>query len=93
MELYVTLYYLIRHGNIGLFCHTIREKYIILQVPSTFKPKYARKMMRRIHIFDTKAADLILQKTYPTNSSINLQRLSDSFYVVDLLLEYQNNKF
>ena len=60
MELYITLYYLIKYGDISLLKHIIKEIYIILQVSATQKPKYVYKMLRQVHIFDTKAADPIL---------------------------------
>lgn len=60
MEPYTTLCYAIKHGDIGLLRHAIREICVILQAPAACKPKYARAMMRQLHIIDTKSADPIL---------------------------------
>ena len=93
MEPYMTLCYAIKHGDTGLLRHAMREVCLILQAPSASKPKYAREMMRQVHIFDTKAADPILQEAYLANSLVNLRGLPDSFYEMDLLLEHQNGEF
>lgn len=42
IELYMTLCYTMKHSDISLLCHIRKnEVYIILPVPSAFKPKYA----------------------------------------------------
>lgn len=41
MEPYMTLCWFIKYGDIGLLKHAMREIYIILQAPTTQKPKYA----------------------------------------------------
>lgn len=93
VEPYMTLCYSIKHGDIGLLKHAMREICIILQAPSTRKPKYAREMLRQIHIFDTKAADPILQEAYLANALVNPRGLGHTFYEMDLLLEHQNGEF
>ena len=60
VEPYMTLCYAIKNGNTGLLNHALREICIILQSPVLGKPKYARAMLRQVHIFDTKAADPVL---------------------------------
>lgn len=57
------------------------------------KPKYAKTMLNQLHIFDTKAANLIVQEAYLTNAFINPKRRIKIFFKIDLLLEYQNGKF
>lgn len=57
----MTLCYAIKNGDISLFKHIIREVYIIFQALAISKPKYARAMLRQVHIFDTKVADPILK--------------------------------
>lgn len=49
--------------------------------------------MRQMHIFDTKAVDLILQEAYLANFLVNLQERLNLFYKIDLLLEHHNGKF
>ena len=71
----------------------MREVCIILQAPAPLKPKYARAMLRQVHISDTKAADPILQKAYLANTLINPRGKSQTFYEMDLLLKHQNGKF
>lgn len=92
MEPYMTLCYAIKHGNIGLLRHALREVCLILQAPSANKSKYAREMLRRLHIFDTCAADPVLQEAYLANSLVNPRGLASTFYEMDLLLEHQNGK-
>lgn len=93
MEPYLTLCYSIKHGDIGLLRHAMREICVILQAPSACKPKYARAMLRQIHIFDTKASDPILQEAYLANALVNPRGLPHTFYEMDLLLEHQNGEF
>ena len=57
---YITLYYAIKHGNIGLLRHALQEVAVIFQAPVAKKPKYARVLLKQIYTIDTKAADLIL---------------------------------
>lgn len=71
----------------------MRELTIILQAPSARKPKYARKMLRQMHILDTNAADPILWQTYIANVLVNPRGLPLMFYEIDLLLEHQNGEF
>lgn len=54
----MTLLYPVKYGNIGFFCHLIREVCIIFLVPLANKSKYAKAIFRQIPIFDTKATDL-----------------------------------
>lgn len=89
----MTLSYAIKHGDIGLLCHAMREVCVIVQAPAAGKPKYARAMLRQLHIFDTKAANPQLQEAYLANALVNPRGLSHTFYEVDLLLEYQNREF
>lgn len=89
----MTLCYSIKHGDNGLLKHAMREICIILQAPAARKPKYAREMLRQVHVFDTKAADPILQEAYLANALVNPRGLGHTFYEMDLLLEHQNGEF
>lgn len=71
----------------------MREIWIILQASSAHKPRYAREMLRGLHIFDTKAADPQPQEAYLANALVNPRGLSETFYEMDLLLEHQNGEF
>lgn len=51
--------YIIKNNDIGLLKHVMREVYIIFQALAVSKPKYARIILRQIHIFDIKEADPI----------------------------------
>lgn len=93
MEPYLTLCYAIKFGDIGLLRHAMREVCIIMQAPSAAKPKYARAMLRQLHIFDTNAADPVLQEAYLANSLVNLRGEGNTFYELNLLLEHQNGEF
>lgn len=93
MEPYMTLCWSIKHGDTGLLKYAMREICIILQAPATRKPKYARELLRQVHIFDTSAADPVLQKVYLANALVNPRGLGHTFYEMDLLLEYQNGEF
>lgn len=93
IEPYRTPSYFIKHGNIGLFWHAIREITVILKAPIVKKPKYARVMIRQIHIFDAKASDPQLQEAYLTNALVNPCGLPHIFYEIDLLLKYHNIEF
>lgn len=46
-----------------------------------------------MHIFDTKAIDLVLQNVYLANALINFKGQLRTFYEINLLLEYQNREF
>lgn len=93
LEPYMTLSYAIKHGDIGLLRHAMQEVSVILQAPAANKPKYARAMLRQLHIFDTKASDPQLQESYLANALVNPRGLPHTFYEIDLLLEHQNGEF
>ena len=93
MEAYLTFCYVIKWGDVGLLRNAMREIAIILQAPSTKKPKYAREMLRQVHILDTSAADSTLQNAYIANALVNPRGLPFTFYEIDLLLEHQNGEF
>ena len=93
VEPYMTLCYAIKNGDTGLLKHALREICIILQSPVLGKPKYARAMLRQVHIFDTKAADPVLQEAYLANALVNPKGQPGTFYEMDLLLEHQNGEF
>lgn len=46
-----------------------------------------------MHIFDTKADNLIFQKVYFANALINFKDQPDIFYKMDLFLKQKNKKF
>ena len=93
MEPYMTLCYAIKHGDIGLLRHALREVAVIFQAPAAKKPKYAKALLRQIHIIDTKAVDPILQAAYLANALVNPRGLPQTFYEMNLLLEHQNGEF
>ncbi len=93
VEPYMTLCYAIKNGDIGLLWHAMREVGVILQASAASKPKYARAMLRQLHIFDTQAADPILQEAYLANVLVNPRGQLQTFYKIDLLLEHQNGEF
>lgn len=93
VEPYMTLCYEIKNGDIGLLRHALRKLCIILQAPVAREPKYARAMLRQVHIFDTKAADPILQEAYLANALVNPRGERRTFYEMDLLLEHRNGEF
>lgn len=82
----MTLCYTIKNGDVGLFWYTMREVAFILQAPAALKPKYARAILRQLHIFDTKAADSIFQELYLANALVNPRGQFQTFYEIDLLL-------
>lgn len=69
----MTFCYTIKYGDTSLVKYALREICIIFQSPIVKKPKYARAMLKQVHIFDTKAVDLVLQETYLANVLINLK--------------------
>ena len=93
MEPYITLYYLIKYGNIGLQKYAVKEICIIIQVLVIQKLKYTRKILRQLHIFNTKAADPIFQEAYLANILVNPWGFRYTFNDMDLLLEHQNGEF
>lgn len=50
-----------------------------MQAPAASKPKYARALLRQLHIIDTKYADPILQEAYLANALVNPRGLSIPF--------------
>lgn len=93
MELYLTLCYSIKFGDIDFYHHVMIEIYIIIQVPLTAKSKYAHVILRQLHIFDINAADLVLQEAYLAKSLVNLVGEGNTFYKMDLLLKHPNGRF
>lgn len=93
MEAYMNLCYAIKFGDTGLLRHAIRDVAIILQAPSSGKPKYAQKLLRQLHIVDTASADPVLQEAYLANALVNPRGLPNTFYEMDLILEHQNGEF
>lgn len=93
IEPYMTLFYSIKYGDISLLRHAIRKNTVIFQAPVVKKPKYARVIIRQVHIFDTKASNPQLQESYLANVLINLRKLPHTFYKINLLLEHQNGEF
>lgn len=93
VEAYLTLCYAIKWGDIGLLQDAMREICVIFQAPCAKKPKYAKEMLRQLHILDTGAADPILCKAYLANALVNPRGLPHTFYEMDLLLEHQNGNF
>lgn len=93
MEAYLTLSYSIKWGDVGLLKIALRKVCIIIQAPSANKPKYAREMLRQMHIIDFNAADPVLQNAYIANALVNPRGLPHTFYEMDLLLKHQNGKF
>ena len=84
----MTLCYAIKNGDIGLLKHAMKEVCITFQAPATSKPKYARAMLKKVYIFDTKVADPIFQQIYLANALANPRSKPQSFYQMDLLLEH-----
>ena len=71
----------------------MRELTIIIQALSVRKLKYAREMLRQIHILDTNTMDPIFWRAYIANTLVNPHSLPFMFYEMDLLLDYQNGEF
>ncbi len=93
MELYFTLYWSIKWGDVSLLQNAIRKLTIILQTSSASKPKYDREMLHQMHILDINAADPILRRVYIANALVNPCGLLFTFYEIDHLLEHQNGEF
>lgn len=68
----MTLLYAIKYGDVDRLRHALREVTVFLQAPSARKSKYAREMLRQLHIIDTKAADPLLHEAYLANVLVNL---------------------
>ncbi len=71
----------------------MREVGVIFQALTVLKLKYTRVMLRQLHIFDTQAADPILQEAYLANAFVNPRGQPQTFYEMDLLLKHQNSEF
>ena len=71
MKLYMTLCHAIKRSNIKLLCYTLREICIIMQAPTTSKPKYALVLLKQLHIINTEVTDSILQEMYLANALVN----------------------
>lgn len=89
----MTLFYIIKYGNISLFQYIIREILVIFQASIAKKLKYAREMIKQVYIFDIKVYDLQLHETYLANALVNLYKLPYTFYKINLLLKYLNEEF
>lgn len=60
IEVYFTLYYSIRRGNIGFLKKALYEITIIFNVPTAKKLKYAKKILCQIHILNTTTTNQVL---------------------------------
>lgn len=89
----MTFCFAIKNGDTSLLKYALREICIISQLPVVEKQKYVRAILKQLHIFDTKAIDPVLQKTYLANSFVNFKGQSRTFYEMDLLLKYQTGEF
>lgn len=69
----MTFCYIIINKNTGLFKYTLREICIIFQLLVLGKLKYAKPMLRQVHIFDKKAVDLVFQELYLANAFVNIK--------------------
>lgn len=93
MELYKSLFFTIKNENTGLLKYIIWEICIIFQSLIVKKPKYVNAILKQIHIINIKATDSIFQGVYLANILVNSWGLLQTFYKMDLLLEYQNKEF
>lgn len=89
----MTFYYTIKNRDNGFFKYTLRKICIIFYLLIEAKPKYVRLILKQIHIFDTKANNLMFQKVYLANTFINFKDQPDKFYKIDLFLKQKNKKF
>lgn len=67
----MTLCYTIKNGDTGFLKYILRKVYIIFQSPVVRKLMYAKTILRKLHIFDTKATNPMLQKIYLANALVN----------------------
>lgn len=82
-----------KNRDTGNLKHTLKEICIIPQSLMLGKQKYTKAMLNQVHIFDTKATDLVLQETYQANALVNPEGQPGTFYEMDLLLKHQNREF
>lgn len=84
----ITHCYIIKNRDTGLLKYTLGEICIIFQLPVLGKPKYARAILRQVHIFDIKAAHVVLQEAYIANALVNHKGRPGTFYKMDLFLKH-----
>lgn len=89
----MTLCYVIKNKDTGLFKHTLRKVYIIFQLLVIGKPNYATTILRQLYIFDIKAIDPVLKDVPLANVLDNLKGQFRTFYKMDLLLKHKNKEF
>ena len=90
VEVYLLLDHAIRNADLGLLRRALGECTILLHAPQGGKTRYARELLRFIHLVDSDAATPELQNAILANCLDNLRRRSDSHMAKDLLLELQN---
>lgn len=91
VEIYLTLKYAIKHGDIYLLRHVLRRVAVVFQADVAGTPKYRQALLYTLHLIDTPAASTRLQDCVLMNSLVNLQGVNDSNFELDRLLELLNN--
>ena len=90
VEAYLLLDHAIRIADIGLLRRALGECAVLFQAKSGRKPKYARELLRMVHMIDTDASSPSLQKAVLAGCLDNLRGLQNSHLAKDLLLELHN---
>ena len=72
MEVFLLLDHSIRHGDLGLLRQALGECSVVVQATESSKPKYAKELIRLIHMVDSPAASPELQNAILASCLDNL---------------------
>lgn len=88
MEAYLLLKFSIKNADIDLLRQALRQATILFNTGKTKTPRYAQALLYTLHIVDSPAADVDLQRSVLAN----IQGARDTNFELDRLLELFNNK-
>ena len=90
MGIYLTLCHAIKFADIGLLRQALREVCILFQAKEANASNYAPELLRLMHLYDSEAADLILQEAMLINGLVNLSGKPGKSFEIDRLVEFLN---
>lgn len=92
VEAFMTLRYAIKHADIGILRHALKEATILMLSKEAKTPKYAKGLLYTWHLVASSASNKRLQDYVLANSLVNLQSKEDTNFELDRLLELLNGK-
>ena len=90
MDVYFMLKHAIKYADIGLLRCALRETCVMFQAKEARKHLYGPELLRLLHLYDSLAADRVLQEAMLINGLVNLSGQRDKNFEMDRLNEMLN---